>query len=515
MSQQSSAISLLSTPFNASQTLLAEVFDALPAHVAHIGPDGTIQNVNSRWRTFGASNGLRDPAACLGNSYIEICSGADGLGSAGAAEVAAGLDAVLRGKVKTYEFEYPCHSRKQERWYRLFASSFEIQAERHAILLHFDITDRKFAEFRTREQAELIDTVQDAVLVVSANDRIKYVNEAACRLYGWAKAEMMERKAHELLESAQSKDESKERNDSLFQNGFWSGELNHITKSGQAVTVGARWIVTKPESRGHVSILKVHTDLRVLSQLLRIQRMLTLGNSASGVVHDLNNILTPVVLLSDSIQRSNDPECRESAKRIGELAHRASGLTRQLLGFTRGFDGTRRVESAESLASELVSFAYIGSDPKIKFTSSLPDQSLKLECNRVQIHQILLNLFVNARDAIEDEGTIHLDVREQQIGVGTRSYLGDVNPGTYVVFRITDSGKGMTADELERAFEPFYTTKPIGKGTGLGLPTCLGIVKSHGGFIDLSSDPGNGTTASVYLPASRQQMIAASKNDPS
>lgn len=236
-------------------------------------------------------------------------------------------------------------------------------------------------------------------------------------------------------------------------------------------------------------------------QFLRAQRLEAVGTLSGGIAHDLNNILTPMLLIAPLLRE------KLAGTRDGELlalleqgARRGMALVRQILTFSRGIDGKRGPMQLRHLAVELVAVARETFPREIKVEERIPTDLPPVLGDATQIHQVLLNLCVNARDAMPDGGLLSLSAR--QVAVGPEGWPGqpDARPGTYAALSVRDTGSGIPPDVLGRIFEPFFTTKELGKGTGLGLSTVLGIVRSHGGFITVESERGKGTLFEVFLP---------------
>jgi|GEM_PF-635640 len=233
---------------------------------------------------------------------------------------------------------------------------------------------------------------------------------------------------------------------------------------------------------------------------LRSQRLEALGTLSSGVAHDLNNALTPI-MMGVELLRTRYPEDSKIVDMFATSAKRGSDMVRQLLSFAKGAEGLRVPIKADQLVSELENLV-TGSFPKnIRLLVKCDPRLPTVLGDSTQLHQILLNLCVNARDAMPHGGTLTLEAKRVKVGATFADFAPDARPGLYLALRVSDTGTGIPQDILDRIFDPFFTTKSPDKGTGLGLSTVMGIVKGHGGFLQVSSQPGQGSTFTAYLPA--------------
>lgn len=244
-------------------------------------------------------------------------------------------------------------------------------------------------------------------------------------------------------------------------------------------------------------------------QMLRAQRMESIGTLASGVAHDLNNILAPIFLSAPLLNTEMSAERRRKiVSMIEASAQRGADIVRQVLAFGRGIDGERQMIRVDESLAELVKMTTMTFPKGIAVRSTIPPGLWRILGDPTQLHQVLLNLCVNARDAMPDGGTLGLSASNRELEVGDPRRMPDAKPGPYVVIEVSDTGSGMPPEILERVFDPFFTTKPVGRGTGLGLSTAVGIVKSHGGWLDVKTEPGRGTIFRIFLPATRAEISA-------
>jgi two-component system, cell cycle sensor histidine kinase and response regulator CckA len=241
------------------------------------------------------------------------------------------------------------------------------------------------------------------------------------------------------------------------------------------------------------------------SQFLRAQRMESLGTLASGVAHDFNNLLTPILaaaqLLPVKLAKLDDRD-RYLLGLIEDSAKRGADLVKQILAFARGVEGNRVPLQVRHLLSEVLQVARQTFPKAIELRTDIPSTDLwTISADATQLHQVFINLCVNARDAMPNGGILSISAENRLIDQAYTRMNLEARVGSYVVVTVADTGTGIAPELLERIFEPFFTTKEVGKGTGLGLSTVLGIVKNHEGFIKVYSEVGDGTRFKVYLPA--------------
>jgi signal transduction histidine kinase/ActR/RegA family two-component response regulator len=235
-------------------------------------------------------------------------------------------------------------------------------------------------------------------------------------------------------------------------------------------------------------------------RLAQAQKMEGLGAVAAAVAHDFNNLLGSI-LGNASLLRLSVPQVDEHTRRLIDIiessAERGAALTRQLLQFTRGGAPKREVVAVSTLFTDALAFIRQSLPKNIRVEVVLPAALPAVEIDRVQMEQVLVNLCINARDAMPQGGVLVLEASAES----PPAELASSAAGRWVAMEVRDTGVGMAPEVLDRVFDPFFTTKPLGQGTGLGLPIAHRIVRDHQGVIDLMSEPGRGTTVRVYLPA--------------
>ena len=373
------------------------------------------------------------------------------------------------------------------------------------IAIRYDITERKRAEERIREQAALLDKAQDAILVRDLEDRILFWNKGAENIYGWSSVEAMGRNAREFLFKGSLSQFEKAR-EILLEKGEWAGELTQVTKAGDEITVESRWTLVRDDDDEPQSVLVINTNIterkKIEAQFLRAQRMESIGTLAGGIAHDLNNVLSPILMSVDMLRlKLTDEESQQFLKMLQQSAERGADMIKQVLSFARGVQGERIPLEPKYLIKDVVKILQDTLPKSINIKFQLPDRLWPVSADATQIHQVLMNLCVNARDAMPQGGV--LTIRAENVVLDdnyARMHL-EAAPGKYVMITVIDTGLGIPPETLNKIFEPFFTTKETGKGTGLGLSTALTIVRSHGGFVNVYSEMGKGTQFAIHLPA--------------
>lgn len=384
-----------------------------------------------------------------------------------------------------------------------------------------DITERKQIEEKIRQQAALLDITTDAICVRDLDHNILFWNKGAEHLYGWQSTEVLGKNAIELLSKpGKNLAQFETIQTILLQEGQWHGELEKITKNGKNIISESRWTLVRDEDGNPQSILTVSNDItekkQLEAQFLRAQRLESLGTLASGIAHDFNNILTPILAAAQLLPLklpNLDERNHQLLNLIEDSAKRGSDLVKQILAFARGAEGKRVPLQIRHLLLEVGKVIKQTFPKNIEIYRNIPTKDLwTVSVDGTQLHQVFMNLCVNARDAMPNGGRLSLAAENQLIDEAYHRMNLEAQMGSYVVITITDTGIGIAPELLDRIFDPFFTTKDPGKGTGLGLSTVLGIVKNHGGFVKVYSEVGHGTEFKVYLPAVKDQVALPSGN---
>jgi PAS domain S-box-containing protein len=372
-----------------------------------------------------------------------------------------------------------------------------------------DITDRKRAEDAHARLATAVEQAAEAIVITDTSGEILYVNPAFEKTAGYTREEAVGKNPRILKSGKHDSAFYRQMWESLTQGKVWSGRIINKKKNGALYEEEMTISPIRDSSGKVINYVAVNRDVTqevaLEEQLRQAQKMESIGQLAGGVAHDFNNILVVIqgnasLLLEAKKLSEADADL---AKQIINAAERAAGLTRQLLVF-----GRKQVMQPDHLnLNEIVGNMtkmlqrILGEDIALRsdYAPTLP----LVFADAGMIEQILLNLAVNARDAMPDGGQLMIATASKTIGQEYAQQNPAAAPGQCVCLSVTDTGCGIAPENLSRIFEPFFTTKEIGKGTGLGLATVYAIVKQHHGWIEVDSQVDKGTTFHIYLPATK------------
>ena len=249
---------------------------------------------------------------------------------------------------------------------------------------------------------------------------------------------------------------------------------------------------------------------RIEAEFLRAQRMDSIGALAGGMAHDLNNALSPILMGIQLIRRKvQDPETAQMLQVMETNTHRGADMVRQVLTFARGREGDRELLDVGRLLREMAHISRQTLPKNIAVSALAPKDLWPVLGNSTQLHQVLLNLCINARDAMPQGGQLTLAADNVELSAAEAQTIPNASPGAYVMVFVSDTGTGIAPEVLPRLFQPFFTTKGLGQGTGLGLSTIARIVKNHGGFITVKSQLGAGSSFEIYFPRAEANRTAA------
>ncbi len=372
-----------------------------------------------------------------------------------------------------------------------------------------DLTERGLA------LSSLLDISHEAFITEDLDNVVTYWNRGAEDIYGWTRDEAVGRNIRDLIYTDTAAFEAAAAE--LLATGRWTGELHQRAKDGRQLIVACRWQAIIDDDGKPRSLFAVNSDVTKRRELdalqARTQRLESLGTLAGGIAHDLNNILTPV-LMSLQLMRMDPLADRRDELLAGMESSvlRGAEMIKQVLSFARGVDGVSESVRVPDLIDELSALTLAVLPKSISVEKHLDDVPPFIG-DATQVLQVLVNLVTNARDAMPEGGVLRLSAAEVQIGAG-RSETLTLAPGRYVSISVADSGSGMSDEVRSRIFEPFYTTKGIGEGTGLGLASSEAIVRSHGGYLDVQTEVGVGSQFTLFLPVAHHGAAEVADGGP-
>src|SRR6266446_6348077 len=335
---------------------------------------------------------------------------------------------------------------------------------------------------------------------------VRYWSQGAERLHGWTRAEVLGRSTKEFLYPDLSWFTKAVK--VVHERGEWSSDVKKRTKSGGELLMHTHWTLVRDSSGKPESVLSISTDItaqkKLEEQFLRVQRMESIGALAGGIAHDLNNIFAPILMTSQMLaEQLPEADRKKMLAILTGSAQRGAEMVGRILRFARGTGGLKTQLQIDAIVSEVARLLQSVLPRSIRIEIKIEAGLPTILGNSTQLHQILMNLCVNARDAMPGGGNLLLSVQPTILEKYTTPWELQPVSGHFITISVSDTGHGMSPEVLERIFEPFFTTKSPEKGTGLGLATVRGIVRNHGGFLEVFTQAERGTTFRVHLPAAK------------
>jgi two-component system cell cycle sensor histidine kinase/response regulator CckA len=491
------------TAMRESEHKYRHLFEALSDAVFLIDEEsGRIVDINSR-----AENLLgRSRAEILGTDHVKLL----------ARQNERPGDDVLRA---TANGEHPggCELevvRHDGRIVPVQASASRIKLYGRPLLLTLlrDVTERKRMDAQLRQLSCAVEQSPVSIVITDPAGNIQYVNSRFTAVTGYSFTEVVGKNPRILKSGEVPAGVYAQLWQAITSGQEWHGEFHNRKKNGDIFWEAAA-ISPILDEAGRIShFLAVKEDIttkkELEAQLIEAQKMEVLGHLAGGVAHDFNNILAVIMGYCNlmTADLGEDSPFKKYADEIQHAADRATGLTRQLLIFSRKQIVQPVVLDLNEVVKELNKMLRRLIDEHIEMTITPGRHLGHIRADAGHVGQVLMNLTVNARDAMPNGGKITITTENVTLDEKQALTLTGAKPGNYVRLGVSDTGTGMTADVKARVFDAFFTTKPKGKGTGLGLATCQTIVKQSGGFITLNSEPGMGATFGIYFPRVDQPL---------
>lgn len=491
-----------------SERFVRASLDALVQEIAVLDGAGYILATNQAWRLGQEGDDFLDMCHKLAEGRMHWALRASDV-----------IREVISGRSLQGQYEAVLRREQGEFHFHCRVTRFPGDGPVRVVLAHENVTESLQAQNAMRQALATLDAIEDAALIFDLESlRIGFANQGAIRQLGYSRDELMHLRAVDL-EPETGEILLRERWAPLLRQERASLQVttHYRSKDGRMLPVEASLQV----DRSNPSQLRMIAIVRDISERLlrekkerRTQRLESLGTLAGGVAHDLNNTLTPILMSAELLRMECPESVGEYLDVVEQSARRGADMVKQLLTFAQGAEGERRPLQLIHQIKDIE-----------KIMRSTFDKAIRLDCqydanlhpvvgDATQLHQVLLNLCVNARDAMPGGGTLTLRAQNFQADAAFAAFVADAQPGSYVRLTVRDTGGGIPAEIVDRIFDPFFTTKGPEKGTGLGLSTVLGIAKSHGGFVRVYSEVDLGSTFEVYLPAAEQSSAVGERISP-
>jgi PAS domain S-box-containing protein len=383
-------------------------------------------------------------------------------------------------------------------------------------VLHDEIMERQRAEEERVRLAQAIEQAAEAIFMADNQWSFTYVNPAFERISGYIRDEVLGRDTAILRSSALESGYYDQIREIIGRDHVWSGRITTRKKDGSFFEAETT-VSSVRDSIGtiinYVFILRdITNELRLERELRQSQKMEAIGTLAGGIAHDFNNILTAIIGYTDMAQRktSKNQAVVHDLERVQQASSRAKELVSRILAFSRQGEQERKPVQVASIVEEVLKLLRSALPTTIEIhrhitTSSNGDTVL---ADPTQLHQVLMNLGTNAAHAMRDQGgVLGVSLSDVDADASLIAHNPDLRPGPCVRLTVSDTGHGMEDNVKERIFDPYFTTKKVGEGTGMGLAVVQGIIKNHGGAISVYSEPGRGTTFHIFLPKFAGELV--------
>jgi len=382
-----------------------------------------------------------------------------------------------------------------------------------------DLSAQKSAEREHSELAAVVEYSTDAIVGLTLDGMVVSWNAGAEQIYGYSANELVGRPIYLLLPADRIDELPRSLTAAKRGESLRAFETVRLRKDGRRIDVSLTESPIRNERGDITGISSIARDItekkRLELQLLQSQKMEAVGRLAGGVAHDFNNILTALLGYTDLAMRQIDAAhpAHHSLKEVRRASELAASLTNQLLAFSRRQALQLRTVSLNEVINNIYRMfsRLIGENIQIMWVPGEPLFAVKADST--QVEQVILNLAVNARDAMPQGGVLTIQTNNRSITPADVTTEDEIPPGDYVELSVSDTGAGMSEEVARQCFDPFFTTKEIGKGTGLGLATCYGIIKQSGGYITVESALEQGTTFRILLPRSSEDVSTGLRDE--
>ncbi|MBW1704476.1 MAG: PAS domain S-box protein [Deltaproteobacteria bacterium] len=370
-----------------------------------------------------------------------------------------------------------------------------------------DMTTRKRAEMELVRLNTAIEQAAETIVITDIEGTIQYVNPAFERITGYTKEEALGENPRILKSGKHDKGFYKALWDTITRGKIWSGRFTNRKKDGTLYEEEATISPVLDSSGEPINYVAVKRDvtneLRMEKQFRQAQKMEAIGTLAGGIAHDFNNILGSVIGYTElaDLDLPDGVKAKYNLKAVLKACDRAKDLVNQILAFSRQSEEKRRPIQIAPIVKEALKLLRATLPANIEIRRQVKEDMAIVEADSTKIHQVLMNLCTNAAHAMQGKsGVLEVSLKNVQLDADVVLRHKGLAPGPYLLLTVSDTGHGMTPDMVERIFDPYFTTKDKGVGTGMGLAVVHGIVRGYGGAIEVQSEIGEGSTFHVYLP---------------
>ncbi|MDI6767490.1 MAG: PAS domain S-box protein [Bacteroidota bacterium] len=372
-----------------------------------------------------------------------------------------------------------------------------------------DVTDRLQALQQLNLQSSALESTANSIVITDRDGNIQWVNPAFTNMTGYTFEEVRYKNLRVLESGKQDDAFYKNLWDTIISGKVWHGEIINKRKDGTLYNEEMTITPVRGKTGEIENFIAIKQDITqkklVETQLLHSQRMESIGVLAGGIAHDLNNVLAPILMSIGILERNTTEQQKRMLEMLRSSAQRGAEIVKQVLTFSRGMEGEKALIQLKHTLREIETFTKQTFPKDIEIQSEVPKNLWTILGDSTKVHQVLLNLAINARDAMPKGGKLTITSSNIIIDQYYKEMHHDAKVGPYIQIRVADNGTGIPPEIIDKIFDPFFTTKEVGTGTGLGLSTVMGIVKSHNGFLNVYSEVSRGTEFKVYLPAIETQ----------
>lgn len=390
----------------------------------------------------------------------------------------------------------------------------EKRVEERTVELKTEMAERIQAQDANQRLVTAIEDAAEAIIVTSPEFMVQFVNPAFEKITGYSREEINGKPLWDFQPEVNGDTFHDQLCQTVTGNNPWRGKFASMARDGTIYEVEATFSPIYDDDNQIKSYVSVQRDItneaKLESQLRQAQKMEAIGTLAGGIAHDFNNILFAIIGYNDLAMEETPKDSPPYLylKEVSTASARAANLVSQILTFSRHGENEQRIQNITPIIKEAIKMLRRTLPSTIDIKQMIDENCSLIMADPTQIHQVIMNLCTNAYHAMREKGgTLEIQLRDTEVSGEFAANHEGLLPGQYLLLSVNDTGKGMDEKIRERIFEPYFTTKDVGEGTGLGLATVHGIVRNHQGIITVQSEEGKGTTFNVYFPVKGKSKI--------